>query len=319
MIDKMWLVTFVDFCYGWSLWVFLTWLPSYLKDSRGLDLKHLALITSLPLLAGVVGDTLGGVASDQLYKRTGSLKIARRAMIVIGLGGALVFILPVVGTKDAETAVALLAASFFFLELTNAVLWSLPMDIAGRLCRHGGWHDEHRIRRGRDDLAAGVRLPDPELPAATRCRSWRPPACWRSASSRRCSSTRRAASRTRRSSPPPPSIERSSTFRTDPIMEHLPEQLLSERASGSDSPVPEMVARARAAQRVVRDVVAGTGRHGRRRRPAGRSSKPARNRELAELAVATTGIGNVDDKVRKNHRKTLGLLRDLQGARSRSA
>ena len=44
--------------------------------------------------------------------------------------------------------------------------------------------------------------------------------------------------------------------------------------------------------------------------------EPARNRELAELAVADTGIGNVEDKLRKNHRKTLGLLRDLQGARS---
>ena len=44
--------------------------------------------------------------------------------------------------------------------------------------------------------------------------------------------------------------------------------------------------------------------------------EPARNQALAELAVADTGIGNVADKVRKNHRKTLGLLRDLQGARS---
>ncbi len=44
--------------------------------------------------------------------------------------------------------------------------------------------------------------------------------------------------------------------------------------------------------------------------------EPARNRELAELAVADTGIGDIDDKIRKNHRKTLGLLRDLQGARS---
>ena len=131
MIRKMWLVTFVDFCYGWSLWVFLTWLPTYLKDARGFDLKHLAIFAALPLLAGVVGDTLGGVASDTIYKRTGNLKIARRAMLVIGLGGSLAFILPVVGTKDAVSAVALLSASFFFLELTNAVLWSLPMDIAG--------------------------------------------------------------------------------------------------------------------------------------------------------------------------------------------
>ncbi len=44
--------------------------------------------------------------------------------------------------------------------------------------------------------------------------------------------------------------------------------------------------------------------------------EPGRNRELAELAVADTGIGNVDDKIRKNYRKTLGLLRDLKGAKS---
>ncbi|MEO8938739.1 MAG: MFS transporter [Burkholderiaceae bacterium] len=138
MIRKMWLVTFVDFCYGWSLWVFLTWLPSYLKDARGFDLKQLALFASLPLLAGVVGDTLGGVVSDQIYKRTGNLKIARRIMLVIGQGGALVFILPVVGANDPVVAVALLSASFFFLELTNAVLWSLPMDIAGRYAGTAG-------------------------------------------------------------------------------------------------------------------------------------------------------------------------------------
>jgi sugar phosphate permease len=131
MIRKMWLVTFVDFCYGWSLWVFLTWLPSYLKDARGFDLKQMALFTALPLLAGVIGDTLGGVVSDAVFKRTGDLKFARRIMLVIGLGGALIFILPMVYTRDPILAVALLSASFFFLELTNAVLWSLPIDIAG--------------------------------------------------------------------------------------------------------------------------------------------------------------------------------------------
>jgi sulfoacetaldehyde dehydrogenase len=44
--------------------------------------------------------------------------------------------------------------------------------------------------------------------------------------------------------------------------------------------------------------------------------EPGRNRALAEQAVAETGLGNVADKVAKNHRKTLGLLRDLHGAKS---
>ncbi|MBC7781334.1 MAG: aldehyde dehydrogenase family protein, partial [Proteobacteria bacterium] len=42
--------------------------------------------------------------------------------------------------------------------------------------------------------------------------------------------------------------------------------------------------------------------------------EPTRNRRLAELAVRDTNLGRVEDKVVKNHRKTLGLLRDLQGA-----
>jgi len=41
-----------------------------------------------------------------------------------------------------------------------------------------------------------------------------------------------------------------------------------------------------------------------------------RNRKLATLAVEATGLGNIEDKIRKNHRKTLGLLRDLHGAAS---
>jgi sulfoacetaldehyde dehydrogenase len=44
--------------------------------------------------------------------------------------------------------------------------------------------------------------------------------------------------------------------------------------------------------------------------------EPTRNRLLAELAVSDTGLGSVADKIAKNHRKTLGLLRDLKGAQS---
>jgi sulfoacetaldehyde dehydrogenase len=42
--------------------------------------------------------------------------------------------------------------------------------------------------------------------------------------------------------------------------------------------------------------------------------EPARNRALAEMAVRDTGLGDIDDKIAKNFRKTLGLLRDLKAA-----
>lgn len=88
-----------------------------------------------------------------------------------------------------------------------------------------------------------------------------------------------------------------------------------EHPNTPSSPIAELVARARAAQRIYETwsqaqvdtavVAAGWA-----------IIEPAHNRELAELAVKDTGVGNVEDKVRKNHRKTFGLLRDLHGARS---
>ena len=44
--------------------------------------------------------------------------------------------------------------------------------------------------------------------------------------------------------------------------------------------------------------------------------EPERNRKLAELAVQVTGLGNVPDKITKNHRKTLGLMRDIAQAQT---
>jgi sugar phosphate permease len=138
IVRAMALVTLVDFCYGWSLWVFLTWLPSYLADARGFPLKKMALMAALPLLAGVVGDTLGGVVSDAIYKRTGRLGLARRSLLVIGLLGALAFMIPAIATTNAVAAVWGLSLAFFFLELTNAVLWTLPLDIAGEFAGTAG-------------------------------------------------------------------------------------------------------------------------------------------------------------------------------------
>jgi sulfoacetaldehyde dehydrogenase len=44
--------------------------------------------------------------------------------------------------------------------------------------------------------------------------------------------------------------------------------------------------------------------------------EPARNLALAQLAVSETSLGNVPDKIAKNHRKTLGLLRDIAHAKT---
>ncbi len=125
-------VTAVDFCYGWTLWLFTSWIPSFFLENYHLNLKSSAMFTSGVLFAGVVGDTVGGVLSDWLLRKTGSLVIARRSVIVGGFLGAFVFLLPVVLIHDLKTAAVCFSLAFFFAELVVAPIWSVPMDIAPR-------------------------------------------------------------------------------------------------------------------------------------------------------------------------------------------
>jgi MFS family permease len=125
-------VTMVDFCYGWTLWLFLSWVPAFFFENYHLNLQASAMFTSGVLTAGVIGDTAGGVVSDRLLRRTGSLLVARRAVIIVGFLGAFVFLLPIVLIHDLTVAAVCLSLAFFFAELIVAPIWSVPMDIAPR-------------------------------------------------------------------------------------------------------------------------------------------------------------------------------------------
>ncbi|MEL7114731.1 MAG: aldehyde dehydrogenase family protein [Pseudomonadota bacterium] len=82
----------------------------------------------------------------------------------------------------------------------------------------------------------------------------------------------------------------------------------------SDTGIAEIVARSRSAQARY-ETFGSQARYDRAAQAvAWAIMEPARNRALAELAVETTGLGNVADKIIKNHRKTLGLMRDIKGA-----
>jgi len=123
-------VTLVDFGYGWVAWVFFTWIPTLLATVYKQDISKYGLLTSLILAGGVIGDTLGGVLSDRLLRKTGNARSARRTLLLVGFIGSAVCLVPLVFSPPLTLAIVALACSFFFLELTNAQLWSIPMDVA---------------------------------------------------------------------------------------------------------------------------------------------------------------------------------------------
>jgi nitrate/nitrite transporter NarK len=122
----------VYFCYGWTSSLFFTWLPTFFLHGYGLDLKNTAMFASAVFFAGVVGDTIGGVVSDYILRRTGNVEAARRNTILASLLGAFLFLLPVVFSKNLSIITLSLSAVFFMLELTIGPIWSVPMDIVPR-------------------------------------------------------------------------------------------------------------------------------------------------------------------------------------------
>jgi MFS family permease len=132
LFRRMLPVTAVDFCYGWTLWLFLSWIPSFFYQNYHQDLTKSAFYSAGVFLAGVVGDTLGGVASDHILRRTGDRVTARRNVIATGMIGGFLLMIPVMLVDDVNIAAFSLAGAFFFVELVVAPIWAVPMDIAPR-------------------------------------------------------------------------------------------------------------------------------------------------------------------------------------------
>ncbi len=132
LTKRMLPVTLVYFCYGWTLWLYLAWIPSFFLHSYKLDLKKSALFSAGVFFAGVVGDTLGGVVSDRIYARTGDSDKARRNLVVIGFLASLAFMVPILFLHNLNYAAICLSAAFFFAEFTIGPMWAIPMDIAPR-------------------------------------------------------------------------------------------------------------------------------------------------------------------------------------------
>jgi sugar phosphate permease len=132
LVPRILPAVFVFFCHAWTLWVFLTWLPTFLVNRYHFDLKSSALFTSLIFLAGMVGDTAGGLLTDWLYRRTGDLNRARRDAVILGFVVSLSAMSTVFFVDDRVWNIAALAVSLFFLEMTEGPVWAVPMDIAPR-------------------------------------------------------------------------------------------------------------------------------------------------------------------------------------------
>lgn len=121
--------TWAFFVFGYFLFFFMTWLPSYLERKYGLNLQAVGLFTVLPWLSAAVLLGLMGRWSDQLLKSTGRLRIARSYLIAGSQFVAALAVVPVALTDNLTVAIAGITVAVAASMGANAAYYAVNVDI----------------------------------------------------------------------------------------------------------------------------------------------------------------------------------------------
>jgi MFS family permease len=125
-----WFMVLGAFGIFYTVWVYLTWLPSYLQTARGFSLSQIGWLAGLPFLCGIIGVLAGGIISGKLIKRGVRTVTARKIPIVGGALLAAAAVLPVAYVENTALAIVLLSVGYFAAQVPIGVLWTLASDIA---------------------------------------------------------------------------------------------------------------------------------------------------------------------------------------------
>ncbi len=129
--STLWYLSAMYALYGYCLAIYLDWFPKYLVEHREFNLTQMGFYASLPLIAATVGDFVGGWTSDEVAKRTGNLKLARRGLAMAGFLVAATGILLATLSQDSVASVLYTCLGVFGLEITVGIAWAIPLDIGG--------------------------------------------------------------------------------------------------------------------------------------------------------------------------------------------
>jgi MFS transporter, ACS family, hexuronate transporter len=121
--------TWAFFVFGYFLFFFMTWLPSYLERKYGLNLGAVGLFTVLPWLAAAVTLWLFGRWSDALLASTGRLRIARSYLIAGTQFVAAIAVIPVAMTDNITVAIAGITVAVAASMGANAAYYAVNVDI----------------------------------------------------------------------------------------------------------------------------------------------------------------------------------------------
>ena len=116
----------------YMVWLYLTWLPAYLEQERGLTLAKTGWVLIIPYIGGTFGQLSSGVVADALLARGFKPIDSRKWPICVGLFCAALFTVPAAFTPSLPLAVTYITLAMYFVNLASGGAWALVSVAAPR-------------------------------------------------------------------------------------------------------------------------------------------------------------------------------------------
>jgi sugar phosphate permease len=124
---NLWIIGIGYFAWGFMFWGFMYWLPDYLGKQYHLSISAVGLFSVAPWAAGVVGALLGGVLTDRVFARTGSV---RSRFVIMGvallLSGA--SLIPIFAAPSLTVSVVFISLGVGLGFVTGGIWWVAAID-----------------------------------------------------------------------------------------------------------------------------------------------------------------------------------------------
>ena len=129
---QVWLLAMQYFCASYGWYFYITWLPTYLREARGLELRASALFGILPLFLGGLGSLSSGLISAPLTRITGSTLHTRRWLACAGYASAAGLLVVTTHMHSHLPAMIAMGLASFSNDLAMPGSWGACMDVGGK-------------------------------------------------------------------------------------------------------------------------------------------------------------------------------------------
>jgi MFS transporter, ACS family, glucarate transporter len=127
---SLWMLCVQWFCHFYGFYFYITWLPTYLQEARGVDVNRSALLAGFPVFMAALGSLAGGWTTSILTSRFRTRR-GRKIICFISYGCAALFMAAAIQFKSVNLAVLLMGLSSFSVELSTPSAWTTSMDLGG--------------------------------------------------------------------------------------------------------------------------------------------------------------------------------------------